>query len=261
MINPKSLQEIEIMRVGGKKLGYILRQLLLQVKPSVTLTTIEQLADQLIREAGGSASFKTVDGYRWATCLCVNEVVVHGIPTDYALQDGDILTIDIGMLYQGFNTDTAWSLEVGHPHHTQKINVACGDRQKFLQVGEEALTKATSQAYPGNHIGHISQAIQSTIEGAGYNVVHSLVGHGVGHKLHEEPQVPGILRSDINKTPLLANGMTLAIEVIYAQGSGDIVYDNDDGWTLATRDRSLSSVFEQTLVVTASGPEILTPLK
>ncbi len=260
MINPKSPQEIEIMREGGKKLGQILKQLLQEVKPGITLVAIEELADQLIKEAGGSASFKTVADYRWATCLCVNEVVVHGIPTPYALKDGDLLTIDIGMLYQGLHTDTAWSLEVGHPDHLEKTGAACKQRQRFLQVGQQALISAIAAARPGDHIGHISSAIASTIEGAGYSVVHSLVGHGVGHKLHEEPQVPGILRTDSQKTPLLTSGMTLAIEVIYAQGKGDIVYDNDDGWTLATRDRSLSSVFEQTIVITATGPIILTPL-
>lgn len=261
MINLKSPQEIEIMREGGKKLGQILKQLLQEVKPGITLVAIEQSADQLIKEAGGSASFKTVDDYRWATCLCVNEVVVHGIPTQYSLKDGDLLTIDIGMLYQGFHTDTAWSLEVGHPDHLEKVGAACKQKQRFLQVGQQALTSAIAAARPGNHIGHISSVIASTIEGAGYSVVHSLVGHGVGHKLHEEPQVPGILRTDLSKTPLLTPGMTLAIEVIYAQGKGNIVYDNDDGWTLATRDRSLASVFEQTIAITAARPIILTPLE
>ena len=246
---PKTKEELAIMAEGGKKLGNILQALLEKAKPGVTLTALEQQAAALIREAGGTPSFTTVPGYKWATCLCVNEVVVHGIPTDYALKDGDKLNIDIGMVYKGFHTDTAW---------TKIIGSGKKETEKFLAVGEEALWKAIDQAKVGNRIGHISQTIQTMIEAAGYSVVPTLTGHGVGRQLHEAPQVPGILKGSIDQTPELIEGQTIAIEVIYAQGRGDIVYENDDGWTLATRDRSLSAVFEHTIVIGANGPIVLT---
>lgn len=256
MINLKSPPEIEIMRVGGRKLGQILGELLFQAKPGIALTTIEQSASQLIQQAGGDASFKTVGGYSWTTCLCVNEAVVHGIPSDYVLKPSDILTIDIGMLYKGLHTDTAWTKIVREMSEIRGQKEA--EIELFLKTGEEALWRAIDQAQVGNRVGHISQAIQTAIEGAGYNVIKSLVGHGIGKLLHEKPQIPGHVRGSIMDSTPLAVGMTLAIEVIYSLGSGAIVYANDDGWTLATRDQSLSAVFEHTIAITAEGPVVLT---
>lgn len=237
------------MREGGVKLGAILQKLLEKAQPGVTLMDIETLADGLIRQAGGEASFKTVKGYKWATCLCVNDVVVHGIPNDYTLKDGDLLTIDVGMLYKGFHTDTAWTKSIGSQNE---------EIRKFLKIGEEALWKAIDQARAGNRVGHISQTIQRIIEGAGFGIVKTLVGHGVGGELHEEPQIPGFLKNPIETTPELVPGMTLAVEVIYAMGSGAVVYSNDDGWSIGTRDGSLSAVFEHSLAITDGEPLVLT---
>ncbi len=266
MIDNKTPQEIAIMVEGGKKLGDILQMLLVMAQPGISLLEIDTRADDLIRQTGGTASFKTVRDYKWATCLCVNEVVVHGIPTAYILKDDDVLTIDIGLLYKGLHTDTAWTVEVKSQKSPARIatqSVAGGkvkseDKEDFLKIGEEALWKAIDQAITGNRVGHISKTIQKIIESAGYSVVKTLVGHGVGKTLHEEPQVPGILKLPLEKTQELIEGMTIAIEVIYAMGDAEIVYDNNDGWTLASKDRSLTAVFEHTVAVTSSVPVVLT---
>ena len=252
-MNTKTQAEIASMREGGKRLGNILQKLLDTAHVGVSLNTLEEMADDLITKAGGTASFKTVKGYRWATCLCVNEVVVHGIPTVYELKDGDVLTIDVGMMYEGLHTDTAWTKIV----KSDKREVI-SDKEKFLKTGEEALWKAINQARVGNRVGHISRTIQTIVEGAGYNIVKTLVGHGVGRELHEPPQIPGFLKGSIEDSLLLEEGMTIAIEIIYAMGSGVIVYGNSDGWTLATQDRSLSAVFEHSIAITHDGPVILT---
>jgi len=252
MIHLKTSEEIAIMKEGGNKLGTILEDLLAYSQPGVVLMDIEKRACDLIEKAGAAASFKIVPGYKWATCLNVNEVVVHGIPTQYILKDGDILTIDIGLIYKGFHTDTAGTKIIGD--RVQSLV----EKQKFLDVGKKALQKGIEQAKIGNRIGNISKVVQETIEGAGYSIVKSLVGHGVGRDLHEEPQIPNYLRGAIENTLPLKEGMTIAIEPIYAAGQGEIVYKNTDGWTLATRDRSLTSVFEHSLAITANGPIVLT---
>ena len=255
MIDIKTPEEIAVMREGGRRLGNILEELLEYSQPGIILNDIEKKAVELIAKNGAIGSFSTVPGYHWVTCLNVNEVVVHGIPSDYALKNGDVLTIDIGLIYKGFHTDTAWT----------KILQETGDRkqgteekEKFLKTGKLALEKGIQIATIGHRIGDISKVVQDTIEGAGYSIVRSLVGHGVGRTLHEEPQVPNYLRGRVENTPPLKEGMTIAIEPIYAEGRGEIVYENDDGWTLATRDHSLTSVFEHSLAITAKGPIVLT---
>lgn len=244
----KTEQEIAIFKQGGKYLGSILKALLQEVKPGVNTWDLDQIGDELIKKTGCTPSFKTVRGYKWATCMCVNDEVVHGIPDD-TLKDGDILCIDIGLLYKEFHTDCAWTVQVG----TKNPQV-----QKFLKTGEDALTAAIEQARPGNRVGHISKAIQETVEGMGYSVVKALVGHGVGRSLHESPQIPGFLDNQISNTPLLREGMTIAIEVIYNQGKEEILYKNKDGWTIVTADGSLSAVFEHTILITGGLPLILT---
>ncbi|MBI4065264.1 type I methionyl aminopeptidase [Candidatus Gottesmanbacteria bacterium] len=255
MIDSKTPQDIAVMVQGGKRLGNILAELLRIAQPGIPLLEIDARASDFIKKSGGTASFKTVRDYKWATCLCVNEVVVHGIPTPYVLKDGDVLTIDIGLLYEGLHTDTAWTkITQNSKLKTQNSE----EKEKFLNVGEEALWKAIEQATIGNRVGHISKTIQEIIEKARYNVVKTLVGHGVGKTLHEEPQIPGILKLPLEKTQELVEGMTIAIEVIYAMGEAEIVYDNNDGWTLASKDRSLTAVFEHTIAITRSGPLVLT---
>jgi len=250
-------EEISVMREGGGKLWNILQLLLEKASVGVSLNELEKLAQQYIEKAGGTPSFMTVNGYKWATCLCINDEVVHGIPSPRMLEDGDVLTIDVGMIYKGFHTDTAWTkiIQQKTENNKQKTDK---EKEKFLRVGEETLQKAIGVAKPGNRVGHISQIIEKTITDAGYSVVRSLTGHGVGKTLHEEPMIPEYLDKSVEKTPLLVSGMTLAIEVIYAMGKGAIVYSRDDGWTLASKDRSLTAVFEKTIALSEEETFVLT---
>ncbi|KKR00663.1 MAG: methionine aminopeptidase, methionyl aminopeptidase [Microgenomates group bacterium GW2011_GWC1_39_12] len=245
----KTPEEITSMRVGGKKLGVILKELLSMSTIGVNLLDVEKHAVKRIKEEGGVPSFTTVEGYPFVTCLCINEEVVHGMPRNYVLRDGDIVTIDIGMIYEGLHTDTASSICIG---------MIDDEKELFLKTGEIALGKAIEVAIAGKRVGDISKAIQTTIESAGYHVVTDLTGHGVGRILHEEPMIPEYVRGDIAKTPLLASGMTLAIEVIYAMGQGSICYKSDDGWTLESKDRSLTATFEHTIAIGDIKSEVLT---
>lgn len=249
----KPPQELLVMKEGGRKLASILTALLASSRQGVALKDIDLLAQKLIRAAGGTPSFQTVSGYKWATCLCINDVVVHGVPSAYTLAQGDLLTVDVGLLYKGLHTDTAWTKIIGDKKGDQREK-----KERFLDVGEEALWKAIAAAREGNRIGHISQQIHKTVKGAGYSVVRSLVGHGIGKKLHEDPQVPGFLSEPLERTVELKAGMTIAIEVIYAMGKHDVIYDTGDGWSIATKDGSLSSVFEHTIAITKDEPLVLT---
>lgn len=253
MIYRKTKDEIALMREGGSKLGSILETLLDFAQPSVSLLDIEKKANELIAHSGGQSSFKTVKGYRWATCLCVNEVVVHGIPTVYVLKDGDILTIDIGLLYRGFHTDTAWTKIVGNDSSPD-----AAEKRQFLATGQKALERAIALARVGNRIGDISESTQAILEGEGYSIVKTLVGHGVGRSLHEDPQVPNYVRGDKKNTYQFQGGETIAIEPIYAMGNSAVVYENNDGWTLVTKDHSLAAVFEHSLAIVPEGTIVLT---
>jgi methionyl aminopeptidase len=254
MIRQKTKEEIAVMREGGKILGNILLELLDYSQVGIKLTDIEALACKRIDESGAKASFATVPEYHWATCLCVNEVVVHGIPTPYVLRDGDVLTIDIGLLFKGFHTDTAWTKIVGVD--------ASADKEKkitFLQIGQKTLFEAIKLGTIGNHVGDISASNQKILAGAGYGIVKSLVGHGVGYELHEDPQVPNYVRGAAANTYQFRGGETIAIEPIYTMGpSGSVVYENDDGWTISSRDRSIAAVFEHSIAITDNGPLVLT---
>ena len=241
--------KINAMKSAGQALGTILQDLLKKADVGVSLLDIETQAMSEILAAGGTASFTTVADYTWATCLCVNDVIVHGIPTEYVLKDGDLLTIDVGMFRDGFHTDTAWSKMIGEPKK---------DVFEFLDVGQRALWEAIAMARAGNRVGHITKAIQDIVLPQGYGIVKSLVGHGVGKTLHEAPQIPGILKGKIENTPLLIEGMTIALEVIYTMGSPQVVYVNDDGWSIGTKDGSLTSVFEHTVAITDGDPLVLT---
>jgi methionyl aminopeptidase len=241
------------MRRGGKILSEVLWEVMDAVKPGVTEIEIDALADRLITEKGGEAAFKRVRGYKYATCISTNNVVVHGIPSNYKLQEGDLIGVDCGVYYEGFNTDMSHSKRVSasKSRKADEIDV-------FLAIGEKALSLAIKQATVGSHIGSISKMIQETIEGGGYSVVRSLIGHGVGKQLHEDPEVPGFLDGKIEKTPILKSGMTIAIEVIYNMGEADVSFYNRDGWTIGTADGSLSGLYERTVAITQNGTEILT---
>jgi len=254
MIKIKTKEEIEIMTVSGHILAETLFEVLKQVKPGVSEIELDKLADKLIIEKGGEPGFKKVKGYHHATCISTNDVVVHGIPSDYRLKEGDVIGIDCGVYYKGFHTDMSETIRV----KSQESKVKSDEVDKFLQTGKKALEEGIKAAEIGNHVGDISEIIQDIVEGGGYSIVRSLVGHGVGRDLHEEPEVPGYLTGNITKTPVLKNGMTIAIEVIYNMGKNEVVLANDDGWTIKTKDGSFSGVFERTIVITDKGTVILT---
>ena len=243
----KTDQEIEIMKKSGTICAQALKKVLAHVKPGASCLTLDKIAQEEIEKQCASPSFKTVEDYKWTICTTVNEQVVHAIPTQRVLKNGDVLGIDIGALYKGFHSDQAISVPVGMVDKTT---------EQFLNVGAKTLKNAIAKAKLGNTIGDISQTIQEAIESAGYSVVKSLTGHGVGRRLHEEPMVPGF--GQAQKGPKILENMVLAIEVIYAQGSGDVVLEKDN-WTISTKEGSLGGLFEQTVAIGKDGPIVLTP--
>jgi len=248
MILLKSESEIEIMAEGGAKLGRVKKALAEAVKEGVRASDIEDLAVKLIKEEGAECSFKKVPGYHWATCVNVNEGLVHGIPVSSVIfKKGDIVKIDVGVYFKGFHTDT--SISVG-------IDLSPEGR-KFLNTGREALAKALKEVKEGNYIYDISKAIEDAVEEVGYATIKALVGHGVGRELHEEPQIPCFVLGERTGSAQIKPGMVLAVEVMYAAGS-DKVEVLEDGWTIAMRDGKISGLFEDTIAVTKLGPKVLT---
>lgn len=248
MIKIKTSEEIEIMAEGGAKLGRVKNALAKAVAPGVTALDIENLAQKLIKEEGAEPSFDKVPKYYWATCINVNDGIVHGIPTkDTVFAEGDIVKIDVGIYFKGFHTDT--SISVG-------INPS-PENKKFLYVGQETLNKALKAVKAGNHIYDISKVIEENIEGAGYSTIKALVGHGVGRQLHEDPQIPCFVPGPIDESPVIKPGMVLAVEVMYAAGN-DKVEILEDGWTIGMRDGKISGLFEESIAVTNKGTKVLT---
>jgi methionyl aminopeptidase len=252
MIEIKTPEELAIMEKGGKILAETLYEVIKHTKPGISELEIDALAEKYIRKQGAEPGFKRVRGYHHTICASTNNVIVHGIPTTYKLKEGDIFGIDCGVYFDGFHTDMAETIIIGGEKAVDPKIVS------FLDTGRKALEVAISMVKPGNHIGHISKAIQMIVEeGAGYGVTRELIGHGVGRELHEEPEVPGYLSRKVEKTPELKERMVIAIEVIYNMGKPDIAY-LDDGWTIVSADHSLSGLFERTVAVTKSGYKIIT---
>ncbi len=244
----KTSEDIKKMQEGGAKLSLIKKELANAVSVGVSAYEIEELALKLIEESGGEASFKMVPRYHWATCINVNEGIVHGIPKkDLIFSQGDVVSIDVGLFYKGFHTDTSISVLIG-----KDIK-----KQQMLEAGQNALTKAIAEAKVGNFVYDISSSIEKAITGAGYTPVRALVGHGVGRNLHEEPAIPCFTVGKRQNTPQLPDGATIAIEVMYTQGSADLVLE-EDGWTIATSDGKISALYEDTVAVTKNGPVNLT---
>ncbi len=232
------------MKEGVKRLRRTLRRVLNKAKPGIRLSQLDKLAESLIEKQKGLPSFKMVPGYKWATCININQGVVHGIPDNYRLKENDVISIDMGMKFGGLNVDEAWTVLVNSEQSTvnsQKI-------KEFLAAGVKALKEAIKVAKAGNRVGHISLAIEKEIKKSGFSPIQALTGHGVGRKLHEEPKIPCYLQEKIVVTPLLKPGMTLAIEVIYSKGRPELILKNDD-WTLETADGSLAALFEKTVFV------------
>lgn len=235
---------------AGKRLKRVVNKLLTIIKPGITANFIDKTAENLIIKYGGKPSFKEVNGYKWTTCLPINEQIVHTPPSDRILLNGDLLTLDIGFYYKNYHTDFATSLIVGNKKDIKVIN--------FLNTGKKAIDRAIKQAKIGNYIGNISETIQKTVESAGYNVSNTLVGHGIGRTLHEDPIVPGILDSSINNTPKIERGLVIAIEVIYMMGKKDVEIEKNSEWSIKTADDSLSACFEHTVAATDNEAIILT---
>lgn len=266
MIKLRTEEEMKTMARGGKILGNVLWELLEFAKDGVTLEEIDALAEDLIVESGAEPSFKKVEGYLWTICTSVNDVVVHGTPTGYRLKTGDILGIDCGVYYSGFHTDAAWTIIISNKNTYPSARLLLpkdklSPHERFLSAGRLAWEKALFQVKKDNYIYDISKAIQETIEGEGYRTVKSLVGHGVGKELHEAPEIPGFIKGKRENTPRIVPGMVLAVEVIYNLGSPDVVYKGNDGWTIATKDGTISGLFESTVAVTSHGSYVLTPIQ
>ena len=216
------------------------------VRPGVATQELDELAEEYIRSQGGVPTFLGYKGFPASLCLSPNDIVVHGIPGPYELREGDILAVDVGVTLDGFVADAAYTHPVGEVSQ---------DATRLLEVGQAALAAGVAQARAGNRLSDISHAVQSVTEAAGFSVIRSLVGHGVGRSMHEDPQIPNF--GDPGRGPLLQPGMTLAIEPMINAGGPD-VYLHDDHWSISTEDGSLSCHFEHTVAVTESGPRILT---
>src|SRR3972149_9605768 len=244
----KTDAELAIMAEGGKKLGEVKKKLREKVAAGVSAWEIEELAVKLIEKAHGEPSFKKVPNYSWATCVNVNEGLVHGIPKrEIVFKEGDVVSVDVGMKYGGYHTDTSFTVGLNLNPETEK----------FLAVGEKTLKEAISKVKPKARIFDISKAIEDEVLKAGLTPIRDLVGNGIGKKLHEPPQIPCFTFKKREESPEIPEGATLAIEVMYAQGSHRVEIAKD-GWTIAMRDGKISALFEETVVATAGGPLILT---
>jgi methionyl aminopeptidase len=249
MIILKTPDEIEIMARASKLVAETLQALKREVKPGVTIDALDRLAEDFIRSRGGTPAFKGYRNYPKTLCASVNEQVVHGIPSKRALKEGDIIGLDLGAIVEGFYGDSALTLAVG------RIDPRA---EQLMKVTEEALYKGIEQAVVGNRLSDISSAIQRHVEAAGFSIVTDFVGHGIGRRLHEEPQVPNY--GQPGQGPRLQTGMVLAIEPMVNMG-GAAVQVLEDQWTAVTRDGSLSAHFEHTIAIQPSGPpRILTKL-
>ena len=219
------------------------------IQPGITTGELDRIADEFIRERGGVPTSKGYRGFPAATCISPNSMVVHGIPGDHRVEEGDLISVDIGITLDGLIADSAVTFGVGE---------IVPEAQRLMDVCQEARDAGIAQARPGNHVGDISHAVQAVVEAGGFSVVRSLVGHGVGRSYHEDPQVPNF--GDPGRGAPLQPGMTLAIEPMITAGGPD-VYLHDDEWSISTQDGSLAAHFEHTVAVLEDGPRILTLAK
>jgi methionyl aminopeptidase len=246
MIIRKSPEEIEQMFAAGRVVAETLALVRDLLEPGVSMLELDRLGEEHIRSRGAEPTSKGYRGFPAALCISPNAMVVHGIPTDYRAQEGDLVSIDIGVTLDGFVADSAATFPVGE---------VSDEAERLLRVCKAALEAGIEQARPDNRVGDISAAVQRISEDAGYSVIRSLVGHGVGRSYHEEPQVPNF--GEPGRGPKLVSGMTIAIEPMISAGSEE-VYVHDDGWSISTTDGSLAAHFEHTVAVTDDGPRVLT---
>jgi methionyl aminopeptidase len=246
MIIYKSAAEIDLMREAGAILAETLKRLQGMARPGVTLLELDREAGEFIRRRGCIPGFVGYQGYQNSICTSVNDQVVHGIPTNRKLREGDLLSLDAGLIYRGFWADAGLTVPIG------KVSA---EAQRLLDVTRESLDIGIAQAQVGNRIGDISAAIQKQVESAGFSVVRQFVGHGIGRDMHEDPQVPNF--GIAGRGPLLKPGMVLAIEPMVNAGSPDVALLGD-GWTVVTTDHRLSAYFEHSVAITTDGPEVRT---
>lgn len=248
MVILKSPEEIEKMRASNLIVAEILRELKRLVKPGVKTIELDRYAEEQALKRGARPAFKGYRGYSHSLCTSVNDVVVHGIPSGRVLEEGDILSLDFGIYYQGYYGDAALTVPVSRVSETA---------QRLMRVTEESLYRGIEQAIVGNRLGDISAAVQDCVEAAGFSVVRDFVGHGIGKSLHEDPQIPnyGVRGKGVELRP----GMVFAIEPMVNEGTYEVKVLSD-GWTVQTADGKLSAHFEHSVVITESGPVILSRL-
>lgn len=246
MIPLKSERDLEMMRQAGKILAKIMRKLQESIRVGISTLQIEQLATELMQKENVVSAFKGYRGFPAGICTSINEEIVHGIPGQRRLKEGDIISLDLGIEYEGYFSDAAATLAVGKLDPRTK---------KLLQVARTALARATREAVPDNFVSDISYTIQSYAEAEGFAVVREYVGHGIGRSLHEEPEIPNFGRP--HQGQRLKSGMVLAIEAMLNMGAWECEV-LADGWTAVTKDRLPSAHFEHTVAITSAGPEILT---
>ena len=247
MIILKSAEEIAKMRRAGRIVAATIDAVTGAVRPGLTTADLDEVAEKTILDHGATPSFKGYRGFPASLCTSVNEQVVHGIPGQKKLKQGDILSLDFGAIWEGYNADAAVSVFIGDP--------PSAEAEKLVRVTEEALEAGISQVRPGRRLSDISNAVQQVVEGAGFAVVREYVGHGVGRSLHEDPQIPNY--GPPGRGPELKPGLVVAIEPMVNMGGWETRV-LADGWTVVTADGSLSAHFEHTIAVTDEGPEILT---
>jgi methionyl aminopeptidase len=245
MIVRKSKREVQTMARAGDVVAAVLEHLGSSIRPGMTTEELDRIAEEEIRARGGVPTFKGYRGFPGSICTSPNAMVVHGIPGPYLLEDGDVLSVDVGVTLDGFVADSAYTFAVGEVD---------AEAQRLLDACQAALESGIDAARAGNRVGDISAAVQRTTEEAGFSVVKTLVGHGVGRSMHEEPQIPNF--GEPGRGPELAAGMTLAIEPMINAG-GDEVVLAADGWSISTADGALSAHFEHTVAVTDNGPRVL----
>ena len=240
--------EIEKARASNRIVAEVLSKLRERVRPGVRTRDLDKFAEEIAEKKGAKPAFKGYNGFPYALCVSVNEVVVHGMPSERILEEGDIVGLDFGVYYQGFFGDATVTLPVGKV--TEKAS-------RLMQITEQSLYAGIAQAKDGNRLGDISAAVQDMVEDAGYSIVRDFVGHGIGKNLHEDPQIPNF--GEKGRGIELRSGMILAIEPMVNEGKYKVQI-LPDGWTVVTKDGSLSAHFEHSVAITDNGPEILSKL-
>lgn len=249
-VSIKSAREIELMRDAGKILAEVHEELAKAIVPGMTTKDIDMIGEQLIRKRGCIPSFLNYNGFPASICVSVNDEVVHGIPNKKRIvKEGDIISLDAGVIYKGYHSDAARTVAVGE---------ISKEAQKLMDVTKQSFFEGIKMAKAGNHLHDISNAIDAYVSSFGYGIVRELVGHGIGSNLHEDPQIPNFAQK--RRGILLQPGMTLAIEPMINEGRADVVWLDDD-WTVVTEDGSLSAHYENTILITDGEPEILSILK